>query len=68
MKQFGRQKDISRKDFLRIHQWQECCFHVKKIEEEYIRNDGLLDDRIDKIIINTGGSSSSNESEEEDNC
>lgn len=46
--------------------WQECCSHVKNIEEEYVRNDGIMDERIDNIIINVGGNTSSEESEEED--
>lgn len=37
-------------------------FSCKKIEDAYIKNDGIIDERIDSIIIDIGGDSLSEES------
>lgn len=44
--------------------WQQCCSHVKKAEEEYVKNDSILDERRDEIIINIGEGTSSDEDDD----
>jgi transposase len=44
--------------------WQNCCNKVKKIEAEYMKSDGILDNEIDKIIVNIGYTST-DESDDE---
>lgn len=46
--------------------WKKCCEHVRKIEDEYISKDALIDDAIDSFIISVSdGSSSESESEDD---
>lgn len=48
-----------------VEKWAKCCAHVKQIEEEYFKNDALIDERMDEIIIRLGSDSESESSEEE---
>lgn len=40
-------------------QWVSACNHVKKLEEEYWRRDGLMDEEIDRLIIHFDSSDNS---------
>ncbi|CAH2034916.1 unnamed protein product, partial [Iphiclides podalirius] len=33
--------------------WTAQCTHVEHLEEEYLKNDGLMDEEMDRIIIST---------------
>ncbi|CAH2068969.1 unnamed protein product, partial [Iphiclides podalirius] len=33
--------------------WTAQCTHVEHLEEEYLKNDGLIDEEMDRIIIST---------------
>jgi hypothetical protein len=35
-----------------IVDWEEYCKHVEKLEEEYWVNDGLMESRMEQLIIN----------------
>jgi hypothetical protein len=37
--------------------WQNCCSHVKNLEEEYWQRDGLMNEANDNMIIHLGESS-----------
>ncbi|XP_046391551.1 uncharacterized protein LOC124159685 [Ischnura elegans] len=43
--------------------WTKVCAHVKKIEEEYWKTDALMDEEIDKIIVELSGSETSGDSD-----
>ncbi|PSN40636.1 hypothetical protein C0J52_21101, partial [Blattella germanica] len=38
--------------------WKKVCDHVKKIADDYWRRDSLLEDEIQRIVINIGVESS----------
>ncbi|PSN40039.1 hypothetical protein C0J52_22491 [Blattella germanica] len=40
-------------------QWVSACNHVKNLEEEYWRRDGLMDEEIDRLIIHFDSSGNS---------
>lgn len=46
--------------------WEGYTSHVKKIEDEFWRKDGLMEDVIDNFIISAGGMDSSDEENSED--
>ncbi|KAJ0174525.1 hypothetical protein K1T71_009633 [Dendrolimus kikuchii] len=37
--------------------WAAQCKHVQHLEKEYLKNDGLMDEEIDRFIISTGSNS-----------
>lgn len=41
-----------------VDKWKKCCDHVIKIENEYWKNDGLMDEAVDELIISINGESS----------
>jgi hypothetical protein len=37
--------------------WQNCCYHVKRLQEEYWQQNGLMDEAINSMIIHLRESS-----------
>jgi hypothetical protein len=37
--------------------WQKCSSHVKKIQEECLQQDGILDEVVNSLIVHLGESS-----------
>lgn len=46
-----------------VEKWQKCDNHVKKVEEEYYKNDNLSDEIMDQFIISLRDGESDNESD-----
>lgn len=45
-------------------EWRKCCEHVKKIENDFIKQDRIIERLEERFIINTSLSSSSDEEQE----
>lgn len=48
-----------------VETWKRCINHVVKEEQKMLKIDGIVDDIVDKFIIQVGGTSSSSASESE---
>jgi transposase-like protein len=46
--------------------WQNCCFHMKKTEEEYWQQGGSMDEAVNSMIIHLGESSDYTSTDEEE--
>ncbi|KAJ4428617.1 hypothetical protein ANN_24661 [Periplaneta americana] len=54
-----------RVDDISVEKWEKVCEHVEKIEDEYIEQEGIMENVIESFII-TGGDSSSESDDDED--
>ena len=45
--------------------WSKFCGHTKKVEEEYWKKDGLVEDVVEELLINVGSDSDDESSDEE---
>ena len=45
--------------------WKKFCEHTEKVENEYWKKDGLVEDVVEEILINVGDSSDDESSDEE---
>lgn len=45
-----------------VDKWKKCCDHIVKIENEYWKNDALMDTAVDELIISLNGESSDSDS------
>ncbi|KAJ4444691.1 hypothetical protein ANN_06488 [Periplaneta americana] len=54
-----------RVDGISVAKWEIVCEHVEKIEDEYIEQEGIMENVIESFII-TGGDSSSESDDDED--
>ena len=50
-------RNLCEKFFLEysVDKWKKCCDHVIKIENEYWKNDSLMDEAVDELIISING-------------
>ncbi|KAK4317207.1 hypothetical protein Pmani_000951 [Petrolisthes manimaculis] len=44
-----------------VENWQKCVAHTKKVEEEFRRNDIVINHMVEKFVINISNDSSSDE-------
>ncbi|KAJ4445058.1 hypothetical protein ANN_06857 [Periplaneta americana] len=55
-----------RVDDISVEKWEKVCEHVEKIEDEYIEQEGIMENVIESFIIMGGDSSSESDDDEDD--
>lgn len=55
-----------RVDDISVEKWERVCEHVEKIEDEYIEQEGIMENVIESFIITGGDSSSESDDDEGD--
>lgn len=56
----------SKSDTIGAYEWEKAVNHVIKIENEYIQREGVLDEVVDRLVINLDDSECESESDSED--
>lgn len=61
-------KELTKEAFTKVtnERWAAICQHVCKVEEDYIKNEPLLDDTLEEFIISVNTGSSDEEESDED--
>ena len=61
-------EELAREKFEAItaEDWAALCEHCNRVAEEYMKKDNIVDDAIEKFIINVGSDDSEEESEVEE--
>ena len=53
-----------RVDSISAEQWEKVCDHVKKIEDQYIEQEGIMENIIESFVITNAGDSDTSETDD----